>query len=258
MFNKLLGIRKEINEIKSLLSPLDFNKAHDDAWHKELQDAMNNTINHRNNVVRLVSTVNKDELADTISFIGKITHDDIGFKNLLFNFSLFRFCVYEIMLYCMSNILAMEEYELFYSIVTKNYYALGINDNTYSAVFGLDNMLACSIKEINGKNEDNAICTLINDRLDTSLSSYDELATCDMAIRDISVLNEDYYYYTYTAISYLTKYNIPKNGLLLLKMIQNNEPKIFRLFGFDTKGKLKDGIISCGQNNLVLLKVYSI
>lgn len=254
MFNKLLEIRKEINEIKSLLSPLDYNKVQSDSGHKELQDAMNKTIIHRNNIINTLSTEDGDELTNAISFIGKMVYEDIEFRYKLFNLSLLKFCIYEIMLYCLSNVLAAGRYDIFYTIATNKYYVSGVNENTYSTIFGLGFEHICNIREINGEDDDSTVFKLINSRLDTSLSSLDELVTCDMVIRDISVLNEDNHYCSYAAFWNLTHNDTPKNVLLIKRMIKNNDPKAFTLFGCKTKEILNEKIASCGRSNFDLLR----
>lgn len=260
MFNQTLVIRKNIDEIKKLIGELDFSRIHNEENTKTVNGLLIKTIKNRDGIVFAFASMEEVEFEKAFSFMGQLIFGDQRVEDGGFKQSLLKFHLYEVMLYVVSNLLSLKNYQLVYKIISSSYYVskyqLSAEVDSFFGLFGLEENNACNLKDLVDEDENHCILSLLIKRLNKDLATLDEIVSCEIIIREIAILLEKNYF-PYAAIRYIeSKPKMPRNALIIRKMIENNDASIALLFGCKTTEELKTKITSRGRDYFMLL--YSV
>ena len=260
MFNQILVIRKNISKIKKLIAELDFTQILNEENAKTVNDLLDITNKNRDEILFAFASMEEVELERSFSFMAQLIFGDQKVEGSSFKQSLLKFHLYEIMLYVLSNLLSLKHFHLVYKIVSNNYYIskyqLSSEIESFFGLFGIEAYNASNLKDIVDEDEDHCILSLIAKRLNTDLATLDEIVSCEIIIREIAILLEKNYF-PYAAIRYIeSKPKIPRNALVIRKMVENDDTSIALLFGCKTTEELKTKITSRGRDYFMLL--YSV
>ncbi len=261
MFNQTLVIRKNINEIKKLIAELDFSRIHNEENTKTVNELLDKTIKNRDDILFAFASMEEAELERSFLLVGQLMFGDQRIEESGFKQSLLKFHLYEMMLYVISILLSLKRYQLVYKIISNNYYVskyqLCAEVESFFGLFGIEEVNACNLKDIIDEDEHHCILSLVTKRLNKDLATLDEIVSCEIIIREIAILLEKNYF-PYAAIKYIeSKPKMPRNALIIRKMVENNDASIALLFGCKTTEELKTKITSRGRDYFMLLHSVS-
>lgn len=256
MFSNFVKFKEELADVLSLFESPVFDYPRTDADKLEIKKTLKALNNNKNNLIHIFSLLDDDDIMNALQVLGRVQFENSKMIDSPFRKSLFKLFTYELLLYILSIILLSGRYSLFSSIVLRKYMVLNgpysVTEQPFFELFGIKYADASNIKEINGSEQDFCVSDYICDNLNNKLTSFDDLASCDLILTDMAILH-DCSFAPYCSIKNIKSGQSPKLALIIKEKARTNVDTACLIFGFDDKDKLGLEITRHGSKKFYLL-----